>query len=891
MRRFLLLLGTVLAVAIVLGVVWLGANPPRARHDLPTPVSNPEGEALALGVDVPFSTLEIPDDSRDGVEPPDTVALSGPWTAYGDNPKGMKIHKMPVPFRPRGMFFFRAQPGMEVKAADGTALKYQKGGRNARPTWWHDTESLTLLMPGERPPDEVFRSLSFAYPRATERERTLNWTWAKTTSDVESREEWVRSVTVTEGWESRRGLLLPAPATASFDVTLPEAPVLTMAPGLVRPELADLGVSDGCTLSVVVTPKGASADERSVVFEEPLSPGVFDTRRVDLSPWSGQQVTVSLETDPGATTLYDYCFVGEPIIASNNANPRKVVVVFVDTLRPDHLSLHGYHRETTPNLDAFAKDAAVFDNARSIAPWTLPSARTIVTGRQPELYDVADTLQSRLAAAGFANGMIAGNVYLSANFGMSRDWDYHEVGMFPPANEVTDQALSWLDDHEGQDSLLLVHYMSAHLPYLEPLSYRSMYAGIGPAGLQGEFHLKDVRRARLDAEGKQYVRDRYDQCIRWIDDELTRIYERMDDNDVLVFLSDHGEEFWEHNGYEHGHTLYDELLRVPLVIKGPGVKPGRIDTPVSLLDVTPTILDIVGVPPIEDADGVSLVPLSTGDPDVVAELEERLHGFGRPLYGDERWGVLDGSMKYSTHAGKEELYDLQEDAGETHDLTGGDFTVAEPFRQTLGEALERPSGVGFRLHPSRGTTKDGPFTATVHLPGGIAEAWKGEDPLQRSDVTVTRIDEQTVEMTWLGGFGGTREAFVLPTGPVSEATHRLAIAIAHGDRRCVLRIPANRSSTPGRTRPALAATRLSPGSFRVTWSMAPAPAEGARSIGARDSELAAELEAIGYTDDARDEELPDEAVEAPSPADPTAAPASPAGGVDSDARFADLPPC
>jgi hypothetical protein len=887
MRRTLLLVGTVLAVAIVLGVFWLGFLPGPAPHDLPPPVADPAGEPLALGVDVPFATLQIPDDSRNGVAPPAAVTLTGPWTAHGENPRGMKIHKTALPFRPRGMFFFRAQPGMAVRAADGTELKYQKGGRNAKPVWWHDTEALTMLMPGDRAPDEVFRSLTFEYPRATERERTLNWAFAK--RDDLTQEEWVRSVTITEGWESRQGLLLPAPATASFDVTLPEAPVLTMAPGLVRPELADLGESDGCTLSVVVTPKGATAEQRSVVFSEPLSAGVFDVRRVDLSAWSGQEVTVTLETDPGATTLYDYCFVGEPIIASNDVNPRKVVVVFVDTLRPDHMSLHGYHRETTPSLDAFAKGAAVFENARSIAPWTLPSARTIVTGRQPELYDVAETLQARLAAAGFANGMIAGNVYLSANFGMTRDWDFHEVGMFPPANEVTDDAIAWLDDHAGQDAFLLVHYMSAHLPYLEPLSYRSMYAGIGPSGLEGEFHLQDVRKARLDADGKQYVRDRYDQCIRWVDDELARIYDRMDDNDVLVFLSDHGEEFWEHNGYEHGHTLYDELLRVPLVVKAPGVKPGRIDTPVSLLDVTPTILDVLDLPPIDDADGVSLVPLANGEPGVADALGERLHAFGRPLYGDERWGVLDGTMKYTTHTGREELYDLGSDAAEKQDLLVGDFERAAPFRDTLGTALQRSSGVGYRLHPSRGATRDAPLTATVHIPGGIEEGWKGEDPLQRSEVEVQRIDDETVSLTWLDGFGGTREAFVLPAIPVADATRTLSVRLEQGERRCVLRIPTNRPATPGQTRPALASARLAKGSFRITWSMAPAPPEGAQALAARDSEMDAALEAIGYTD--RDE-APEAGPVDPAGAAPSEADApTPTGEATADDPFADLPPC
>ena len=104
-------------------------------------------------------------------------------------------------------------------------------------------------------------------------------------------------------------------------------------------------------------------------------------------------------------------------------------------MRPDHMSMNGYARPTTPRIDAWAEGAVVFDTARSVAPWTLPTARTMVTGRQPEHYDATETLPERLRREGFATAMLAGNVYLSSNFDMNRDWGLHRVVLKPPAED------------------------------------------------------------------------------------------------------------------------------------------------------------------------------------------------------------------------------------------------------------------------------------------------------------------------------------------------------------------------------------------------------------------------------------------------------------------------
>ncbi|MEO0602152.1 MAG: sulfatase, partial [Myxococcota bacterium] len=610
----------------------------------------------------PFAELSIPQQSRPGgAEPPTAIPLSGRWRYEGSTRGGMYQYSQPIPIRPRGLFFFKPQPGMALTDGKGKALGYDRFGKHETPHWSIDREKLYVYMPARTPPPD---GLAFAYPRAIDREKELNFVLQTRTAE---REAFVWQ-SIQDDWDHRRGLLLPAPGTAAWSVKVPAAAEFTFLGGLVEPEVREGAPSDGATLVVEVDTDG----QTKALGRFPLKIRDFTPQRVDLSRFAGKDVVVRVRTEPGATPDYDYAFLAEPRIASRLANPVRVLMVFIDTLRPDHMSLYGYGRDTTAAIDHLANTAVVFEQARSIAPWTLPSARTIVTGRQPEYYlaEGTQTLPQILGDAGYASAFIAGNVYLSVNFDMHRDWNLHRVGLWPSAQEVTDDALAWLDEHDGQNAVIQVHYMDPHLPYIEPLTYRPLYAGAGPAGLRTEFHLPDVRRARIenDPAAQQYIRDRYDNNIRYATDQIARLVDKLDDNDVLVLYSDHGEEFWEHGGFEHGHSLFDELLRVPLVIQGPGVSARRVDAPVSLLDVTPTILDLLEQPIPANVDGRSLVPVLRGETTAEPPLQARDQGFGRPLYGMERWGVLHDNHKWTTTEGREALYDLTADPGEQTNL-------------------------------------------------------------------------------------------------------------------------------------------------------------------------------------------------------------------------------
>src|SRR5690606_22121474 len=177
--------------------------------------------------------------------------------------------------------------------------------------------------------------------------------------------------------ESMQGLLLPAPGRAAWDVEVPEAAELTFRAGLVQPELAEGDRSDGARLSLEVEASGGAR----TLWSGSLRSGRFDLVRVDLSEHAGETVRLRVRSDPGASARYDYVFLGQPVLASRSENPRRVVLIYVDTLRPDRMSLYGHERPTSPAIDAWARGAVVFDQARSVAPWTLPSARSVVTGR------------------------------------------------------------------------------------------------------------------------------------------------------------------------------------------------------------------------------------------------------------------------------------------------------------------------------------------------------------------------------------------------------------------------------------------------------------------------------------------------------------------------------
>jgi hypothetical protein len=833
----------------------------------PDPVPREQSSFVRLQ-ELPFAELVVPEHSRASEEPiPSQIPIEGPWAPSMQH--GRLAWSAPLPIRPRGMFFHRPEPDMRLLDQGEEEIPYDTNDTDPTREWLHDRYTIWLVGT-ERPQPGQLR---LEYPLAQRREEALHLRWSEAGGKEPERFVWT---TIQDDWDARAGLLLPAPGRAAWELTVPAAAELSFVEGLVEPEIREGEGSDGARIRIEVEVGGAVHE----VYSSSVKAGRFVPRRVDLSRWAGQQVKLRLHSEPLGNALADFVFLAEPALASRAQDPVRVVMVFVDTLRPDHMSLYGYARDTTLPIDGLAQSASVFESAYSVAPWTLPSARSVVTGRQPEWYERSATLQALLGKRGWANAFFAGNVYLSVNFDMHLGWDLHRMGgLFPPADQTTDDALAWLAEHEGRDALVQVHYMDAHLPYHEPRSYRHLYAGEAHDKLGEDFERNKVRSSKVgqDPEAQKYIQDRYDNNIRYVADQVARLVEVLDDNDVLVLFSDHGEEFWEHGGYEHGHTLFQELVHVPLMIKAPSLPAGRVQAPVSLLDLAPTILELAGQPVPPEMEGSSLVPLMRGEEEAKQRFSQRGVAFGRPLYGLEQWGVLDGGHKWLVQEGREALYDLVEDPQEENNLLREvEEDLGAPYRATLAGVMGREVLVGYRLTPTPARGAGGSakgIWALCSVPGGFSESWPGADPLVSSWATVRKLDDRAemerllaayqinnhplapdagaVEICWHPGRWGTREVYLVPERPLAEVGMQMLcsgyLGNADGGKRATIRIASDRSPTLGRMRTPLNKILWKDDDRQLLWQfgIAPAPVD-VTALVATNGEVDSMLQALGY---------------------------------------------
>jgi choline-sulfatase len=383
-----------------------------------------------------------------------------------------------------------------------------------------------------------------------------------------------------------------------------------------------------------------------------------------------------------------------------------IVLIVVDTLRADGLGFYGYPRATSPRLDAWAERGAVFERAFSASPWTLPSFGSLYTGRYPShhgsgrgqrtveggrprrffagLDPSVPTLAELLSTTERPSAAFVTNSFLRPTFGMAAGFQTYDFArnrmLFERhADALVDRALEWIDRQAGGSWLLLLHVLEPHLPY-DPAPevagrFTSGYAGslALPIGVESNL-VRQVKRGEivLDQSDRAFLRGAYDEEVAFVDAHLGRFLDQLESRGVLerglvLFTADHGEEFLDHGALEHGHTMFQEQLHVPLVMWGHGVRPGRHREPVSLVDVVPTVLDAVGQPTPAGIDGSSLWPVVTGGR---ARAPRALFA-QNSLYGDQRQAVIDWPYKLIVNLDhpRRELYDLDADPGEHRDVS------------------------------------------------------------------------------------------------------------------------------------------------------------------------------------------------------------------------------
>lgn len=405
--------------------------------------------------------------------------------------------------------------------------------------------------------------------------------------------------------------------------------------------------------------------------------------------------------------------------------PPDVVLVCVDTLRRDHVGSYGYDRDTTPTIDRLAREGVRFAHALAPSNWTVPSVATLLTGLEPwrhgariasdpaflgearptQIVASAPSLAGQLRAGGYATGFFSANPFLVQRFTsgfdeVSTDW--------LPADRLTEAALAWWHLQRGRQRFLYLHFMDVHQPNEPPTPYFEQF-GLAP-GERRPLAARDWDHQQQqdleDPRFREFRRHRigaYDGAIRFVDDQIRRFLDAVAsegnlDRTLILVTADHGEEFWDHAeverswaddprgiwGVGHGHAFFQEVLAIPLVVRGPGFSSGAAsDCPVTLLDLAPTIARAAGSDAPAEWTGADLSRLDRRPcpSRAIAALSPAFGPRGGALWSDRYKLIVRGERRL--------LFDLVSDPFERDDLA-----ASEPRRTAaLARALEERLGL------------------------------------------------------------------------------------------------------------------------------------------------------------------------------------------------------
>ena len=750
-----------------------------------------------------------------------------------------------------------APPGMKVMVGDTVLDFTTSGGGGGQPTWRFDGENMVVGFP--KKPEMV----RIEAPQVAAALRRITWAMAR--EDGLTAAEFARHH-VSLKQVSREGLLLPAPTTATWaGVTLPADARfegwVAMAPSPVR------AGSDGARIEVLVRAGG----QEHRVLETGVAPGgrKFEHLQADLSDWAGQEVDLVIRTAPGDTVDHDYVFVGAPTVHGGaSSDVRRIVVIGLDTTRPDHFQTHGAERDAAPELDAWARSAVVFDNAWTTAPRTRPSFRSSTTGRWPLDAVCAPTIGEVFNDHGWATAGVVANIHLNPRFGFDKGFDLWWLDGTAKVDDQVERATEWLEENQDRDSYLFLHIMDPHIFYRAPEPWGSRFTQelppLKPAEkLKPMFNRSDVaawdRRGNLSDNRKAWIEALYDGELAYTSHHLGAFLEQLEElpgHTLVVIHSDHGEEFWEHGAFEHNHTLYDDTTRGLLWIRPPGgtgASSAHADTPASLVDIGPTLYRFAGIDDAPPTDGIDLVAAMRGE----AEPSSRPLPIAHVRYGSDRWGVVADGHKYilNTGTGAEELFELAADPGEQRNLAPS--TDTEPFWRAMAMSHTIAVSHGWRVHltglgsdpivvtlPAKAVTA-GALDPEAVTGRPVNQAWGERPRWAPEDVATTALsdDGKTLEIT--PGERGSGIVYVMfeQATPAADATVTLAgNALSGSGARD------GRSFTEGGT-----TIRLQPGVVVV-----PPPGEavrmaecefGGEAAGNEDLEL---LKSLGYIHDEGD---------------------------------------
>lgn len=431
--------------------------------------------------------------------------------------------------------------------------------------------------------------------------------------------------------------------------------------------------------------------------------------------------------------------IGLPLCTAQGESPDRpnILLIIMDTVRRDALGCYGNPMGLTPQINRLADSSFVFDQAFSHAPWTLPSIASLLTSRTPGEHGAAGalgeftvlnedqlSLPEHLRAQGYYTAAVTNVMFLGRTFGLDQGFDHLDA--YEPEDNLTmrravpttEAALRLLDEQAagakdttasgaGDPFFLMVHYFDPHLVYDPPQPFRARFAD--PRDATGDAHLFGTsddliafrkRKKTIDRDSFGRLFRLYMGEINYVDHAIGQLLRGLAgrglrENTIIVITADHGEEFGDHRGFEHGHTFYQELVHVPLVVhlpprvaqemKAPG-QPVRIEAPVGQIDLAPTLCELAGASVPDAFGGQSLLPHCRGE-----KRPERpiLCQSNMWTLGGMAW--LEGGSKLiqNTYDGPFQLYDLRKDPKEQVDLAASQPDRIEAMLSRLGKVLVR----------------------------------------------------------------------------------------------------------------------------------------------------------------------------------------------------------
>lgn len=475
-----------------------------------------------------------------------------------------------------------------------------------------------------------------------------------------------------------------------------------------------------------------------------LRPEPDSTESPETPTTSGQATAMKIHhwTTMTITTAMVTLCLGCSEKKASSGEHRNVILICLDTVRSDHLGAYGYEKhETTPGLDALAKRSILFRDASSNAGWTKPSVPSYMTGLYPVQHGVYEghsrdsegehsdvlpssalTIAEVFQSAGYSTAAFVRNAQIREGQGIEQGFDSYmdEAG---DAKDIRWRALDWLDQRDEEPPFFLyLHLLDAHWPYPVPAEYGALFSDLEAVSFfrtdewkelrdrinDGDLVLSDAQRDTLIAL--------YDGALRFIDDQLMLLMQGLEqrglaEDTVICIISDHGEEFLEHGKIGHGHGLHEELLQVPWILHVPGREASVVETPVSLVDLFPTLLHAA---------------------DLSVKIEcEGIDRLASPMLWRENFAEHKAGRKYeqSVRRGYLKLIRHMQSTG-----TPG-VTVEPP---TVGELAARGARFSLELHPRPAAD---PLTASVKVRG------TSDDPIELKGMVEDITDDGIV----LGG--------------------------------------------------------------------------------------------------------------------------------------------